>query len=96
MKAFDKIVVIEEKLASFIGGYVKPLREGRGFEHFSDECILYALLEYSKFVRPFTNEQRLKYLYCKCGEYSGHREYVEVDFDNNGNFFIICEKSLPF
>ena len=96
MKSFDKIVVIEEKLASFMSRYVKPLREGRGFERFSDECILYALLEYSQFVRPLTDEERILYLYSKCGEYSGHRQDVEVDFDDNGDFFIISEESLPF
>ena len=96
MKSFDKIVVIEEKLASFIGGYIKPLRVGKGFEHFSDECILYALLEYSQFVRPLTNEERIEYLYSKCGEYSGHRKDIKVDFDVNGNFEIYSDYELPW
>jgi len=96
MKSFDKIVVIEGKLGTFIDSYIKPLRQGRGFERFTDECILYALLEYSQFVRPFTNEERIKYLYSKCGEYDGNRQDVEVDFDDNGDFFIISEESLPF
>ena len=96
MKAYKDICILEEKLGSFINSYTAPLRKGRGFERFSDECILYALLEYSQFVRPFTDEERILYLYSKCGEYSGLRDDVEVDYDDNGNFHIYSDYDLPF
>jgi hypothetical protein len=94
MKTYKNVCILEEKLSSFISGYIAPLREGSGFEKFSDECILYALLEYSQFVRPFTEEERILYLYSKCGEYSNFREDIEVKFDDNGNFYIFNEMSI--
>ena len=97
MKTYKDICILEEKLSSFIKDYISPLREGRGFELFSDECILYSLLEYSKYNRPFDSNERLLYLYSKCVEYSGHHIIdVEVDYDDNGNFFLITQDSLPF
>lgn len=97
MKTYKDICILEEKLSSFISIYINPLRAGRGFELFSDECILYSLLEYSKYNRPFDSNERLLYLYNKCVEYSGHNiTDVEVDYDHNGNFFLITQDSLPF
>ena len=96
MKTYKDICILEEKLSSFINSYIAPLRIGRGFERFTDECILYALLEYSQFVRPFTDEERILYLYSKCGEYSGLRDDVEVDIDEHGNFHIYSDYDLPF
>ena len=97
MKTYKDICILEEKLSSFIGTYIKPLREGVGFELFSDECILYSLLEYSKYNRPFDSNERLLYLYNKCIEYSGYQiADVQVDYDNNGNFIIVIQDPLPF
>jgi hypothetical protein len=96
MKQYKDVCIIEGKLSSYIHIYIKPLREGRGFERFSDDCILYSLLEYSKFVRPFTDEERILYLYNKCNEYSGITEDVEVGFDEQGNFHIFSDFDLPF
>lgn len=97
MKTYKDICILEEKLSSFIKDYITPLRIGRGFELFSDECILYALLEYGKYNRTFDSNERLLYLYSKCVEYSCHQIVdVEVDYDDNGNFFLITKDSLPF
>ena len=96
MKTYKDICILEEKLSSFIGEYIAPLRIGKGFEVFSDECILYALLEYSKFVRPFTDEERILYLYSKCGEYNGHKKDIKIDFDDNGNFELYSDYELPW
>lgn len=97
MKTYKNVCILEEKLSSLLNIYIRPLREGKGFERFSDECILYSLLEYSKFVRPFTNEQRILYLYDKCNEYNNNiTENVEVGFDDYGNFYIYSDYDLPF
>lgn len=96
MKTYKDICILEEKLSSFIKEYILPLRIGKGFELFSDECILYALLEYSKYNRNFNPDERLLYLYSKCGEYSGHRADVKVEYDDNGNFFLITQDISVF
>ncbi len=88
MKTYKDVAIIEGHLGSFIHTYISPLRAGRGFEHFSDETILFALLEYSKFPREMDDEQRLLYLYSKCGEFSGVNKDVFVEYDHNGNFIM--------
>jgi hypothetical protein len=95
MKAYKDVTIIEGKLSSFIYNYIAPLRKGEGFEDFTDECILYALLEYSQFSRFMDNDQRLLYLYSKCGEFSGRNRDVVVNYDDNGNF-IMVDDSLPW
>ena len=96
MKAYKNVCIIEGHLSSFILNYIAPLREGKGFEHFSDETILYALLEYGKFSRTMNDEQRLLYLYSKCGEFSGVNKDVTVEYDPNGNFIMVVDTTLPF
>ncbi len=98
MKTYKDICILEEKLSSFLSTYIRPLREGRGFELFSDECILYSLLEYSKYNRPFDSNERLLYLYDKCCEYNNYNIYdVQVDYDDMGKFVIITpDDTLPF
>ena len=98
MKAYKDVYIVEGKLFSFINTYISPLREGRGFEQFSDECILYSLLELSKYNRAFNDEERLIYLFNKCCEYSDYKYdgKVEIDYDEYGNFFIITNDTLPF
>lgn len=41
-----------------------------GFEHFTTEAIIYARLEWSKFIRDiYTETDRIHYLYDKCFQY---------------------------
>ena len=94
MKAYKNVCIIEGHLGSFILDYIAPLREGNGFEHFSDETILYALLEYGKFSRTMNDDQRLLYLYSKCGEFSGLNKDVTVEYDSNGNFVMLFENNI--
>lgn len=90
MKTYKDICILEEKLSSFLNIYINPLREGLGFEKFSDECILYSLLEYSKYSRTLNSDERLLYLYDKCCEYNNCTIYnVRVDYDDMGRFVII-------
>jgi hypothetical protein len=90
MKAYKDVAIIEGHLSSFIYKYILNIRErGFGFEHFSDETILYALLEYSQFPRQMEDEERLLYLYSKCGEFSGTNRDVTVEYTDNGNFVMI-------
>lgn len=98
MKAYKDVCIIEGKLASLMNIYLRPIREGRGFEQFSDECILYSLLELSKFNRAFNDEERLVYLFDKCCDYSNYNYEgeAEFDYDGYGNFFIITNDTLPF
>ena len=60
MKVYKQATVIEGKLSNFIFNYIEEFRHnGQGFEEFSDEAIIYSLLEYSKFPRPYTRKQRI-------------------------------------
>lgn len=95
MKTYKDITIIEGHLGSFIYDYIKPLRLGIGFEHFSDETILYSLLEYSKFERFMDEDERLLYLYNKCNEFTGVNKEVTIEYDDNGNFIMI-DNSSPF
>ena len=102
MKAMKQVVILEGKLTYLIGRYITDIKEqGQGFEEFSDETILYAYLEYSKFPRDYTKAERIKYLYEKCCEYLGiEYKKVIVEFDEQYDYFIVrTEKhthSLPF
>ena len=96
MKTYKNVCIIEGHLGSFIFNYIAPLRKGIGFEHFSNETILYALLEYSNHPRQMNDKQRLLYLYSKCGEFSGVNKDVTVEYDSNGNFIMVSETALPF
>jgi hypothetical protein len=94
MKAYKDVAIIEGHLSSFIFNYITPLRKGKGFEHFSNETILYALLEYSQFPRQMNDEERLLYLYSKCGEFSGVNKDVTVEYDSNGNFVMLTDYNI--
>jgi hypothetical protein len=96
MKAYKNVCIIEGHLGSFIFNYITPLRKGKGFEHFSNETILYALLEYSQFPRKMNDKERLLYLYSKCGEFSGVNNDVTVEYDPHGNFIMVSEVNSPF
>jgi hypothetical protein len=62
-------ILIEGKLGSFISNdYYKIKVEG--FENFTAEAHLFALLEWSRYLRPdYSQKDRLKYLYEKCLDY---------------------------
>ena len=97
MKNFKNVSVIDGKLATLIDDYVREFREtGEGFEEFSDEAILYSLLEYSKFPRVFTKKERIIYVHGKCLEYHGQDHYyVDVHFDPASNaFYVVSEKFM--
>ena len=95
MKTYTEVTVLEGKLSKLLDLYIEPLRIGRGFECFSNEAILYALLEYSRFNRNMTNDVRILYLCTKCLAYMGSMEHpLGVTYDVNGNFSI--EYELPF
>ncbi len=103
MKTMNQVVILEGKICSLIDNYITDIKEqGDGFEHFADEAILYAYLEYSKFPRDYTPEERIKYLYEKCCAYSGiEHNIVIVEFDEQYDYFIVSTKkytsaSLPF
>jgi len=94
MKNLTNAVVLEGKIANLLDMYTKEFRlNGQGFEDFSDEAILYALLEYSKFPRKYTPEERIEYIHGKCLEYSGiDYYYVKVEFDPQYSFFMVLRK----
>ena len=103
MEHLKNVTLIVGKLADLIYGYVKEFRSnGSGFEDFPDEAILYSLLEYSKFPRDFTKEERIIYIHGKCLEYEGKPHiYVSVEFDEQYDcFMVLCPQtsndSLPF
>ena len=94
MKAYKQATVIEGNLSYFIFDYIEEFRKnGEGFEEFSDEAIIYALLEYSKFPRNYTRKQRIIYVYEKCLEYEGKpHKRVNVETDDYDYFFIVDKK----
>lgn len=103
MEYLKNVVVIKDKLASLLDRYVREFTDnGQGFEEFSDEAIIYALLEYSKFTRDYTREERIVYIHGKCLEYHGYDHiYVSVEFDEQYDFFTVLfpqntYKHLPF
>lgn len=102
MKTLKNVAIIEGNLATLLTNYTSEFRSnGDGFEEFSDEAIMYALLEYSKFPREFTKEKRIVYMHGKCLEYEGKPHiYVSVEFDEQYSWFtVLCPEksnSLPF
>ena len=96
MKPLKNAVVLEGKIANLLNMYTKEFRlNGQGFEDFSDEAILYALLEYSKFPRKYTPEERIEYIHGKCLEYSGiDHYYVKVEFDEQYGYFTVLRKQI--
>ena len=107
MKVFkEKTIVLEGLITDFIPSYIKEFKPdyNKGFNLFSDEVIIYALLEYSKFPRPYTKLERIKYIYDKCVSFNRDiglkpTEYtVELEYEYDDlSWFIECKKSeLPF
>lgn len=106
MKTFKKdTAIIEGKLSRFLEHYIGEFRHnGDGFNDFTDEAILYALLEYSKFPRMFTKKERIIYIHGKCLEYDNIAHYnVDVEFDEQYDCFTILvnrddvnKNNLPF
>jgi hypothetical protein len=96
MQTLKNVTIIEEKLSTFIDSYVLEFRlNGDGFNEFSNEAILYALLEYSKFPRPYSKKDRIIYIHGKCLEYHGiPHYYVDVEFDEQYDSFIILRKQI--
>jgi hypothetical protein len=108
MKVFkENTVVLEGKIADCIPFYIQEFKPGydKGFDIFSNEVIIYALLEYSKFPRPYSKVKRIKYIYDKCVEFSCNiglkpLEYeVDLGYDyDEESWFIKSKKNLdlPF
>jgi len=96
MKNLTNAVVLEGKIANLLNMYTKEFRlNGQGFEDFSDEAIIYALLEYSKFPRKYTPEERIEYIHGKCLEYSKiDHYYVKVEFDEQYGYFTVLRKQI--
>ena len=77
--------------------YIREFREnGDGFQDFTDEAIIYALLEYSKFQRPYTPEERIKYMFEKCCDYDRkdcNYSCVSVEIDDvYGSFTVLVRQ----
>jgi len=103
MEHLKDVTIVVGKLSRLIEGYIREFRDGGdGFQGFSDEAIMYALLEYSKFPRPFTRAERIIYIHGKCLEFEGKPHiYVSVEFDEQYNgFMVLCPQkssnNLPF
>ena len=108
MKVFkENTVVLEGKISNYIAHSIEEFKPGydKGFDIFSDEVIIYALLEYSKFLRPYSKIERIKYIYDKCVSFNCDtglkpNEYevdLEYDYDEE-SWFIKSKKNLdlPF
>ena len=96
MKTYEKVTILEGYISNLINGYVKEFREnGSGFEDIKDESIIYALLEYSKFPRPYTPEKRIMYIYEKCCEFE-NKSYsgTSVEIDDIYGYFTILTKQI--
>ena len=62
-------ILIEGNLGTLISTKTYQI-ENEGFEDFTAEAHLFALLEWSQFLRPdYSQKDRLKYLYEKCLDY---------------------------
>jgi hypothetical protein len=106
MKKFNKkTIVLEGHIVDVISDYIQEYKPGydKGFDVFSDEVILYALLEYSKFPRPYSVIERIKYIYEKCVSFSNkglnptdYTVELEYDYDEESWFIKPKESKLPF
>lgn len=107
MKQFnDKTIILEGNIVNLIPSYVEEFKPGydKGFNLFSDEVILYALLEYSRFSRPYSKVERIKYIYDKCVSFSGvgllpneYRIELESEYDDNSWYiYNLLTNRLPF
>lgn len=72
-----------------------------GFEIFTEDAKLYALLEWANFLRPDASKtDRLKYLYEKCWEYKDPNKHIEFRVLDNVpvgcGYAIELEEGYPF
>jgi hypothetical protein len=106
MKTIDG-VLLEGKLGRFIsqgcyniGVTTYATKTVDGFENFTEEAHLYALLEWSRFPRPESSEKdRLKYLYEKCLEYTECEKWPVFEIIDTPFGYAVCvqeEEELPF
>lgn len=96
MKTYEKVIILEGHLSNLMNGYIQEFRHGgSGFEDIEDESIIFALLEYSRYPRPYTPEKRIKYIYEKCCQFEnkGHMG-VEVEIDDVYGYFTVLTESL--
>jgi hypothetical protein len=101
MKALKDVAIIEGNLARLLINYTDEFRNtGTGFEEFSDEAIIYSLLEYSKYSRDDDKTERYIYIHGKCLEYDRKPHvYIEIKLDVYDHFTVIYikkEANLPF
>lgn len=98
MKTIEGIL-LEGKLGRFISTDDYKIKV-EGFENFTTEAHLYALLEYSKYLRPtYSEKDRLEYLYQKCWEYTDSTKFLEFEvIDTPFGYAIELKKDevLPF
>ena len=60
----------------------------QGFEHFSTEAIIFARLEWSKFIRDvYTETDRVKYLYEKCFQYDSPNIRIPIIDVTNDEYY---------
>ena len=91
-------ILIEGKLSSIISTYQIKVE---GFENFTTEAHIFALLEWSKYLRPNHSEKdRLQYLYQKCWEYTDPTKFVVFKIvDTPYGYAVAVEEekdTLPF
>jgi hypothetical protein len=100
----ERTTVLQGRICDHISNYIKEFKPDydKGFEIFSDEDILYALLEYSRYPRPYDKKQRIKYIYDKCVSISISNkgllpyEYtVELEHEYDDETWIIVPKNKP-
>jgi len=101
MKALKDVAIIEGNLARLLINYIDEFRNnGTGFEEFSDEAIIYSLLEYSKYSRDDDKTEGYIYIHGKCLEYDRKPHvYIEIKLDVYDHFTVIYiekEANLPF
>jgi hypothetical protein len=88
-------ILIEGKLSSIISTYQIKIE---GFEDFTAEAHLFALLEWSKYLRPdYSQKDRLKYLYEKCLSYDKpyskiYPKFTIVDTPYGCGYAVIVEE----
>jgi hypothetical protein len=93
-------VLLEGKLGRFISQGCYNI-DVTGFEKFTEEAHLYALLEWSRYLRPdFSEKDRLKYLYEKCLEYTECKKWPVFEIIDTPFGYAVCvqeeEEELPF
>lgn len=98
----ERAVILKGRISNHLSTFIKEFKPGydKGFDLFSDEDILYALLEYSKYPRPYDKKGRIKYIYDKCVEFSNKGllpiEYtVELEYEHDDESWFIVSKNNP-